>query len=230
MSGTVLSFISVYLLVAYAQMWRDKGLILRAGLICALMKSISPSAIIIGPMTGIFAEALLLELSVALFGRNMVGYIIGGSLAVFSALAHKAVSLLIYYGFDFVNMLSLMYSFAAKQLKLAHMGNPEFALLFLSLIYLFAGAVAAILGKRLGMKSHLLEQSSMPLDIKFEQKKELNDLSNGLMVLKSSTSTSTPSSSSSLAASTDRLTIYEVAATVTSLPVFRIIPLPICTS
>ena len=63
---------------------RENGLIWRAGIICALMKSISPSAVILGPMTGILTEALLVELSVWLFGKNIFGYLIAGALAVFS--------------------------------------------------------------------------------------------------------------------------------------------------
>jgi hypothetical protein len=37
------------------------------------MKSVSPSAFIIGPMTGIMLEAVLLELMIWLFGNNMFG-------------------------------------------------------------------------------------------------------------------------------------------------------------
>lgn len=46
------------------------------------MKSISPSAIILGPMLGIFMEAVIIELVVWLVGRHMVGYILAGALAV----------------------------------------------------------------------------------------------------------------------------------------------------
>ena len=61
-TGMILSFISVWLIISFVQVWKDRGLIWRAGIICALMKSISPSAIIMGPMIGIFTEALIMEL------------------------------------------------------------------------------------------------------------------------------------------------------------------------
>ncbi|PKP11710.1 MAG: hypothetical protein CVU09_02420 [Bacteroidetes bacterium HGW-Bacteroidetes-4] len=173
MSGTFLSFLSVFLLVAYAQIWNERGLIIRAGLICALMKSISPSAIIIGPMTGILAEAVLLELSIRLLGRNVPAYLIGGALAVFSSLAHKAVSLLLYYGFDLVYMLSQLYSFALRQLKLVHLGEPIHALLMLTLIYLLAGFFAALLGLRAGAKSKRTFPVHDELEIPFERHKKI---------------------------------------------------------
>jgi len=49
-SGMILSFISVWLLISFLQLWKENSIILRAGIICALMKSISPSALILGPM------------------------------------------------------------------------------------------------------------------------------------------------------------------------------------
>ena len=45
-AGTILAANATILMVAFYQMWPEKGLIWRAGLIAALMKSISPSAII----------------------------------------------------------------------------------------------------------------------------------------------------------------------------------------
>src|SRR5664280_916049 len=118
LSGTILSFISVYLLISFLQIWKENGLILRAGLICALMKSISPSAIILGPMIGIMTEAILLELFILLLGRNLVSYMIGGAFAVLSALFHKLLSLLILYGFDFIKIITALYKFLVKQINL----------------------------------------------------------------------------------------------------------------
>ena len=45
MSGTILAVLGISLLVAFGQIWKDKGLFWRAGLIAAMMKSGSPSAI-----------------------------------------------------------------------------------------------------------------------------------------------------------------------------------------
>jgi hypothetical protein len=118
LSGMILSFITVYLLISFLQVWKENGLIWRAGFICALMKSISPSALILGPMIGILTEALLVELFIFVFGKNLAGYMIGGAFAVLATLFQKLISLLILYGFDFIKILSDLYSFTVKQIKL----------------------------------------------------------------------------------------------------------------
>ena len=61
--GNILTGIGIIIMVSIGQLWTERGLFWRAGLVCALMKSISPSAVIFGPMLAIFCEALLMELS-----------------------------------------------------------------------------------------------------------------------------------------------------------------------
>ena len=151
-AGTILAMNSVALMVAFNQVWKVKGLFWRAGLIAALMKSISPSAILMGPMIGIFTEALLMEVSTRTLGRNMLGYLVGGALALSSTIAHKIVSLLIYYGFDFVTVLVNLYGYAVKQIGYPNL-QPETALLFLVGIYVILGMVSSIFGFTIGWKA-----------------------------------------------------------------------------
>ena len=151
LSGMVLSFISVWLLISFLQVWKENGLILRAGIICALMKSISPSALIFGPMIGIFTEALLIELFIFTFGKNLVGYLIGGALAVLATLLHKLISLLILYGFDFIKILSDLYFFVVKQIDLEHL-SPTFLIILIILIYIITGMAGATAGYITGLK------------------------------------------------------------------------------
>lgn len=158
MSGTVLAFISVYLLTAFGYMWREPGVIWRAGLICALMKSISPSALILGPMIGIFTEAVLLEISLFLLGRTAPGFLLGGALAVFSTILHKTVSLLILYGFDLVKILESLYKFAVRQLGMEQI-KPMVLIAIISIIYMLTGMVAAALGMRAGRR-YLAQRNS----------------------------------------------------------------------
>ncbi len=149
MAGSVLSFITVFLLIAFFQLWPQKGIIIRAGLICALMKSVSPSAIILGPMIGILSEAILLEMAIVLFGRNLFALMLGGALAVFSALAQKAISWLLLYGFGIVNLLENMLLFASEQLNISGL-SPLLVLWLIIGIYLLSGMLAAALGYRTG--------------------------------------------------------------------------------
>src|SRR5674476_209526 len=145
LSGMILSFISVYLLISFLQIWKENGLVWRAGIICALMKSISPSAIILGPMIGIFTEAMLIEIFIFAFGKNLIGYLIGGAFAVLSTILHKLVGLLILYGFDFIKILSDLYLFAVKQINLEHL-SPTFLIILIVFIYIITGMAGAIAG------------------------------------------------------------------------------------
>ena len=149
LAGSLLSFATVYLVISFYQLWPLPGLIWRAGLICALMKSISPSAIVIGPMIGIFSEALLLELVIRMLGSNPVAFVLAGALAVFSALVQRAFTLLVLYGWDIVVLLENMVDFAVSQTGFSAISAPGL-LLLLAGIYLGAGAVAAWLGYRAG--------------------------------------------------------------------------------
>ncbi|MBM3421201.1 MAG: hypothetical protein FJY11_08710 [Bacteroidetes bacterium] len=141
-SGTILAVMSVYLMVGFLQVWNERGLVWRAGIICGLMKSVSPSAVIIGPMTGIMLEAILLETTIRLLGRNLTGYLAGGAIAVFSTLIHKIATLLILYGFDLVRIAADLYSFAVRQTGF-ETDRPEVLLLMISGVYLGAGMLAA---------------------------------------------------------------------------------------
>jgi len=151
LSGMLLSFIGVWLLISFLQVWKENGLIWRAGIICALMKSISPSALIIGPMIGIFTEAILIELFILILGKNLISYLIGGAFAVLATLIHKLVSLLILYGFDFIKILSDLYLFAVKQVNLEHL-TPTFLIMLIIFIYIITGMAGAIAGYITGLK------------------------------------------------------------------------------
>jgi nucleoside-triphosphatase THEP1 len=169
-SGTILAIMSVYLLIAFVQIWNDRGLVWRAGLICALMKSVSPSAVIIGPMTGILLEALLLELFIMLFGRNMIGYLVGGAAAVLSSLLHKLITLLLLYGFDFVRILSGLYQFSVRQVKLEDT-PPSTVIAIISALYIIAGLTGAIGGYLAGkayIRNREREQSRPVHNLKAE--------------------------------------------------------------
>ena len=159
MAGTILAMISVMIMVAFHQIWKEKGLFWRAGIICALMKSISPSALLLGPMTGIFAEAILMEFATRLFGGNLFGYLLGGSLALVSTLAHRIINLLIIYGFDIVTVLLNFYQFAVKQLGVPGL-RPETALWALIGIYVLMGVFASVNGYLLGKRALRLKSEN----------------------------------------------------------------------
>jgi len=150
-SGMILSLIGVWLIISFLQVWKEKGLVWRAGIICALMKSISPSAIILGPMIGIFTEALLIEFFIFVLGKNIVGYLFAGAFAVLSSLLQKIFSLLILYGFNFLKILNDLYHFAVKQIGINTL-SPLNLLIMITIIYVIIGMVGAMAGYFSGIK------------------------------------------------------------------------------
>ncbi|HRY98192.1 MAG TPA: nucleoside-triphosphatase [Bacteroidales bacterium] len=150
--GSRLTAIGLVLLIAAAHRWKDSGIFWRAGLVCALMKTMSPSAVIFGPMVAIFMEALLFGAAVRLLGRNFLGFLTGSTLAMTWILAQKIFNYVLYYGFSIVGIYSDLVVYAERQLRL---GTPLFWLpLFLLLsVYLLAGLLATIAGMRIGQKS-----------------------------------------------------------------------------
>ena len=157
-AGTTLAFAGTILLIGFYQMWPQKGLIIRAGLITAIMKSVSPSAIIIGPMTGILFEAVLLELVILIAGNNLVSLMLASSLSLASALFHKVMTLLIMFGFDLIKVYVNIINFALKQFGIQDAEALEILLALLS-VYIALGVLAALMGYFIGRKAIKLKAS-----------------------------------------------------------------------
>lgn len=144
-AGTILSAASVFLLISFLQIWPEKGLIIRAGIVCALMKSISPSAVIIGPMVGIFMEGLLIEIMVLFLGRNLLGYIAAGAVAVLWSLTQKILFLLLMYGMDLIALADSLYEYL---IQISGIDTLSSVYLITGIVcaYLIFGALAAYAG------------------------------------------------------------------------------------
>ncbi len=166
LGGLVLSAGAVCLLVAIYHLRPQPGVIMRAGLICALMKALSPSAIILGPMVAILMESFLLEGIIRLLGANPLGYMIGGALAVSWSLVHKLASLFIIYGPHIMELYVRLFQYAARQFGLSgYQELPWYLLWGLFSLSLFSGAGSALLGMYLGtLARRLPAQALSPLN------------------------------------------------------------------
>jgi nucleoside-triphosphatase THEP1 len=156
-SGNVLTAIGIIILISISYIWTEKGLFWRAGIICAILKTMSPSAVIFGPMIAIFSEAVLLEISVRLLGRTVAGYILGSMLAMSWNLFQKIFNFIIYYGFNIVDLYTNLIKFAQKQLNL-HTDIVWLLPIVLLVLYSIFGAFSALVGIKIGRK--LLKQPS----------------------------------------------------------------------
>ena len=149
LAGTVLTAVGVLILVTGERVWNDPRLLWRSALICALMKSISPSAIIFGPMIGIFMEGLLLWAAVRLLGSNLVGYCVGGAAAALWSLAQKIISLFLFYGSNIGALYLHAYRYAAHSLGISRFGAYDL-LIVLAACQSMAGAAAACAAWKMG--------------------------------------------------------------------------------
>ncbi len=152
LGGQILTGVGIAMLVAGHVLWPERGLIWRAGLICAAMKSVSPSAVILGPMIAISMEGFLLEAGVLLAGVNPVGYVLGGGLAMSWALFHKIGNIFLFYG----PVTWALYSRSIEHLCswLGHpSGSPWTPLFVLWAAHFLGGGAVAAIGWRVGLRS-----------------------------------------------------------------------------
>lgn len=150
-SGAFLAAVGIAILIGGRYLWPVRGLFWRAGLICAAMKSISPSAVILGPMIGIAAESIILECTVRCLGARTAGFILGGALAVSWSLFQQIATYLITFGFDIVDVYSGLYQMLARGLNISRIQPMDLisalAILHATLGILAAGSAIAI-GRR----------------------------------------------------------------------------------
>ncbi len=156
LAGTILSAIGVSLLVGGRFLWKENGLIWRAGVVCALMKSISPSAVILGPMIGIITESIVLEIIIRLSRGNTLGILIGGAITTCLPFLQNIISLIITYGFNIAILYVEVYKFATKNIGVTAI-NAYQAIGILFLLYAMFGIFAAILGIAIGKKAAIID-------------------------------------------------------------------------
>ena len=155
-SGNILTAVGLVIMISASYKWKERGLFWRAGLICALMKSMSPSAIIFGPMVAIFTESLLLEGSVRLLGRTWAGFVVGSVLAMSWTLIQKILNLLLFYGAGLIDVYYNLLHMAEKQLNIQT--DMSWAPLYLLLVIeIILGVVSATIGIRAG---HSLQKNT----------------------------------------------------------------------
>jgi nucleoside-triphosphatase THEP1 len=164
-SSIFLTSIGIILLVSVSYQWKDRGLIWRAGLICAIMKAVSPSAVIFGPMIAIFLEAVLLESSVRIFGKNMIGFFIGSILAISWSFFQKIANFIIIYGFNIVDLYTSLINFAQKQFQF-HFTTVWMPVMILWTFYLFFGIISALAGIYIGKTTVKAHPPIMSIDKK----------------------------------------------------------------
>ena len=150
-SGNILTAIGLVILISVGHSWSERGIFWRAGLICAILKTMSPSAVIFGPMIAIFAESLLLEISVRIMGRTIPGYLAGAMLAMSWNLFQKIANYIIFYGSNIVDVYVNLLNIARKQLNI-QTDITWLPILLLLVVYALFGLFAGFIGIRVGLR------------------------------------------------------------------------------
>lgn len=148
-SGEFLTAVGIAIMIAGHRLWPERGLLWRAGLVCAAMKSVSPSAVIFGPMFAISAEGFLAEVGLRLLGANPAGYVLAGGLAMCGTLGYKLLRLFMVYGPDTVEVYLRGVEWL-RRFGLAGAGNWT-PLAAAAVLYFLAGGAAALAGLAAGV-------------------------------------------------------------------------------
>jgi len=178
-AGTLLAFLGVFTVSVISANDIQRGFFWRAALICALLKSVSPSAVIVPPMVGIMVEGLLMEAGVLVLGANAFGLAVGGGLAMLSIPLFKAARLFMLYGQGIVDFFMGLISQVSKSNTIDITNSLIYSIL---IIYLILGILAALIGFSLGQKVSTFGSSQIELTI-FGEKRGKVDFSNYLLLI-----------------------------------------------
>lgn len=148
-AGTLLAFLGVLTVSSISASDLRRGFFWRAAIICALLKAVSPSAVILPPMLGIMLEGFLIELGILIVGANVFGLLVGGGLALLSVPLFKAVRLYMLYGQSIVDFLRNLLDQLALNSQI-DISNP--IIYSTLLIFIMLGIIAAIMGYSMGRK------------------------------------------------------------------------------
>lgn len=143
--GHLMTALGIALLAAGQRAWPQSGLLWRAGLLAAAMKSISPSAMLLGPMVAIAVEGSAMQAGTVLLGRRRAGIALGGALAMSWTFIHQIAGLLITYGADFARLYAGAVRAAERVVGDVPLG-PWGPITALAALNLAAGAAAALAG------------------------------------------------------------------------------------
>jgi len=151
-SSNLLTGIGIMLMIAGHRLWPERGLIWRAGLICAALKTLSPSHAIFGPMLAITMQAVLMHIAVTIGGRTLPSYLIGGGLAMLWNLAQRLLTALLLYGATLIDLYQSLVNLLERNTGLVFIGYWT-PLGVLGGIFFIGGAVAALAGIYISKKT-----------------------------------------------------------------------------
>jgi len=150
LSGAVLATIGLAVALTGRVFVPKRGATLFTGVIALLLKLFSLGGIIIGPIIGILAEALIAEIVLALASKpNLVAFLVSGSLGVLWTLLQPLITGPLLFGRGLLDVWKDVITKGSKLLEL----NPNAILvvvLVLVVIHLVLGGIGGWLGWNIG--------------------------------------------------------------------------------
>jgi len=147
--GHALTAIAVLLLSGAHRRWGGRGVVARAGLVAAIMKSASPSAVLLGPMVAIGMEGLSFELGLLIGRGGLAGCLLGGALAMSWTFVHLLLSLLLVYGSNLAAAYEQLVVIVSRTTGSVPLGAAG-PLVAVALLNASVGIVAALSGWHVG--------------------------------------------------------------------------------
>lgn len=147
--GTMLAATGAALLLALRVVYPRRGVIVAAGAVCACVKMVAPSTLILGPMIGIFVESVLVEIACLPLGANAGSAVIGGALATTWAITQKVITQVVLFGAPVIVLYKELLTRAETWMGLPKSGGISVVVMFATVVGVL-GATFASVGLRAG--------------------------------------------------------------------------------
>ncbi|RLB55818.1 MAG: hypothetical protein DRI34_10020 [Deltaproteobacteria bacterium] len=151
-AGVLMAALAVIMLVAQRQLYRRRGLSLATGLVAALVKTLSPGGVILGPMAAILVEATLVELCLPAWPGSVVAAMAAGSLCSLWSAFQQLFTQYLLYGRNIIELYLAMLRRASGWLNLPA-GAGWWVLGGVIALLVVVGTTSGWLGVRLGVVS-----------------------------------------------------------------------------
>lgn len=156
-SGVFLAAVGLLIALIARLFVPRRGSTLFVGIIAMLLKLFSLGGVIIGPMLGIFMEALIAEFVLSGLGVSLSSFILTGALAASWSVAQPFITGPLIFGRALLDVWAGVITKAATALQLPA-STPLLVLALLLLIHLLIGGVAGWAAWRLGLRLHRRSQ------------------------------------------------------------------------
>lgn len=152
LAGVIMSAMAVAVLVAASMLIRRPWFALRAALICAAVRALSPEGVMPGPMTAIVWQGLLVSTLFLLVRHPLITGLLAGPIATLSTQVQALVTRLVFFGIDLWDLfLSLLRK--SEELLGLQTGQGWIAVTLYLILIALLGVAGGIFGWLLGRRA-----------------------------------------------------------------------------